>query len=253
MRRSLIALALLSTTILASTAAPSFSGPLPASPPEAGQSRIDAGAPRNDVTRPPARAGEGRRDLEDRDAKRPPEDGRPRPPVPGHSDARGPERQEPGHPPHGPRDLAFELSAKLAAAETYVGITSAQLDAWRTYTGALIEFLDHDGHSHVSDGPLRGPRPDAPPRNEGRRPPAGEELPLFGERLADVAIEHANQANALKAAIDALRKTLSAEQLGRLARAEHAFLQPRPPHPPGDRSAPHDRRQADIPPSPAGD
>ncbi|KJS10791.1 MAG: hypothetical protein VR78_13740, partial [Hoeflea sp. BRH_c9] len=47
----------------------------------------------------------------------------------------GPLRAGPGMPGSG-----LHLAAKLAAAETFVGITGAQLDAWRNFATALIEL-----------------------------------------------------------------------------------------------------------------
>lgn len=118
-----------------------------------------------------------------------------------------------GHPgprgmAHGPRDFGLQLAAKLAVAETYVGVTSAQHDAWRAYATAMIDFLQP---SH----------PDKPARD----------VPLFAERIADETIARAEKAARLKAAIEALRSALTSEQFGRLIKAEQAF-DPRP-GPPG--------------------
>lgn len=121
------------------------------------------------------------------------------------------------HERRGPSQHGLDLAARLAAAETYVGVTSAQEDAWRAYTSALISFFD---------------RP-APPAQEAR-PDVPQPAPLFTERLAGRAIEQGEKAQALKDAAEALRAALSDEQLGRLARAEEAFsprhVGPRGPH-----------------------
>lgn len=117
---------------------------------------------------------------------------------------------EPRGEAHRPRDFGLELAAKLAVAETYVGVTSAQHDAWQTYATALIDFLPP-------------PYPGEPDRD----------VSLFAERLADETIARAEKAKRLKAAVEALRSTLTSEQFGRLVKAEQAF-DPRP-GPPGPR------------------
>lgn len=109
-----------------------------------------------------------------------------------------------GHPGphgvgHGPRDFGLELAAKLAVTETYVGVTTAQHDAWQAYATALIDFL-------------QPPYLDRSDRNV-----------LFAERFADETIARAETAKRLKAAIEALRSTLTSEQFGRLIKAEQAF------------------------------
>ncbi len=113
------------------------------------------------------------------------------PPFPGAF----PPPMRPGLPFEGAAGMA--LAAKLSVAETYVGVTSEQLDAWRAYTTALIDFAE-------------------PPEAGGRdQKAAADRLP--GEGMADGLIAAAEKAKALKAAIDALKKALQPEQLHRLS------------------------------------
>lgn len=203
MKRSLMVLGLLSATVLTAATSPSHA------------QGIGAGAPQGEAPAFQRVAADG--------------DAAGRPPLPG-AEARRDGRIAPPAPPHQPREgdrfrpqrFGLELAADLAAAETYVGITAGQLDAWRAYTTALIAFLEP---SERGPGP-RGPRPDAPPAGQPA-PPAGQgeaaPAPLPGERLADRAVEQAEKANALKEAIGALRGALSADQLERLAKAGPSF------------------------------
>ncbi|MEZ2126954.1 MULTISPECIES: hypothetical protein [unclassified Sinorhizobium] len=203
MKRSLMHIGLLAATVLVSVTTSSLaetlnSGPSRSEPPITGtiaDREDDAGRVLIRITQG---APEDRSDEE-------PQEG----PSPG--DREGP--MGIGHPgplgaAHGPRDFGLELAAKLAVAETYVGVATAQHDAWQAYATALIDFL-------------QPPYPDRPDRD----------VPLFAERLADETIARAEAAKRLKAAIEALRSALTSEQFGRLIKAEQAF-DPRP-GPPG--------------------
>ncbi|SMH37231.1 hypothetical protein [Mesorhizobium australicum] len=134
-----------------------------------------------------------------------------------------------GEPERGPESmgqLGLDIAAKLSAAETYVGITTAQEDAWRAYTSALIAFFEHPAPIGGEHGPGR----DGPPPalgTEQAKPAAPSPAPLFAERVADSAIEQGEKARTLKAAAGSLRATLSGDQLVRLIEAEIAFA---PPH-----------------------
>lgn len=204
---------LLSATVLALVASPSFSRDLNANPSQDDQSavRIVAGDFREAGEAPPAPAPH----LDDGEHARPQ--------WPGDEGPGGLDRA--GPPPVGrPDHPGLGLAARLAATETYVGITAGQLDAWRAYTSALIDFLENAGP---------GPGPDrqwwpAPPGGEDAAKPSPDAAPFFAERLADRAIAQGEKAKALKQAIDALRPVLRPEQLERLAKAEPAFP---PPHP----------------------
>lgn len=171
----------------------------------------------------------------------------------GPPDEIAPPDHRPGHR-HGAFGPALHLAARLAAAETYIGVTSAQLDAWRTYAATLIDLVDRPTFDREPDGPRRE-RPDGLPPAEGSpRQPA--DAPLFTERLADRAIERGEKANALKAAAAALRTALAPEQIAKLRDAERSFLPP--PGRPGDGAADHDRRHGDLPlppllPPPSGE
>lgn len=139
--------------------------------------------------------------------------------VPHHQD-----RDEAYWPPRGGLDgelydrpdSKLGLAGLFSALETYVGIISVQLDAWRAYTSALIAFLEPPEPPWPPDSET----PSAPPGPvDTAKPPQGA-APFFAERLADGAIARAEKAKTLKQAIDVLRPTLSAEQLARLAKAE---------------------------------
>lgn len=152
-----------------------------------------------------------------------------------NEDVGPPENIGPPDIPHGASGPALHIAARLAAAETYVGITSGQLDAWRAYASALIGLVDGPKPERDRNGPRRhrpdhqrGERADGAPPAEGvRSEPA--DRPLLTERLADGAIDRGEKAEALKAAIAALRTTLTPDQTARLRDAERSFLPPGPP------------------------
>lgn len=129
----------------------------------------------------------------------------------------------PGKEPGPAFDPAFELAQELSGIETYVGITAAQIDAWRGYTSALIDFIDAGkppepasfGHNH---------RPD--PAS------AGKNTPLQAELIAEASLLVAESARKLKDSVSALTAVLSPEQLERLSKADgklHLFGPPPPP------------------------
>jgi hypothetical protein len=247
MKRSSFA-GLLSAVVLVSTAVPSLSEALGSNPLPDGRSIVRVMALHDGASLPRQTAWEGtslvaQADIDDRGRDADAGNGF------GHHSPRPSQ-------PHAPRndgfDPALHLAAKLAAAETYVGITSSQLDAWRTYAVALIDLVDRPGPERSPDGPRRerpdaprGERPEGPPQAQ---PPHGQpaDAPLFAEKLAAQAIERGEKAGTLKAAIAALRTTLAAEQIARLREAERSFLPQRAPGGP-DGFAPHDRRHGDFP------
>lgn len=162
----------------------------------------------------------------------------------------GPERG-----PQGPGRPGLDIAAKLSAAETYVGITTTQEDAWRAYTSALIAFFERPAPIGGERGPGRDGAPPAP-GTEQAKPAAPSPAPLFAERVADRAIEQGEKARALKAAAGSLRSTLSGDQLVRLIEAEVALA---PPHG-GPEGRPGDWRDHgrpdvpfDMPPPPPAD
>jgi len=232
---------LLPAAILAALATPSFSEALPSNPvPHA---------------RPLVRvmAQDGRPDGEAASVLLAQADFNRQGPEAGPSDESGPPHI--AHAPFGPE---LRLAASLAAAETYVGITSAQLDAWRAYSVALIDLVEPPKPDHGAGEPrgerpdgARGERPDGPPTADGSQPSDG---PLLAEHLADQAIERGEKANSLKTALAALRGVLAPEQIMKL-RASERFLLP-PPGPVGsdghgfDRTDGHPGWHDDVPPPP---
>ncbi len=198
MKRSFVTAGLLSAAMLA-TAAPVLAAP---PQPECGPMQPEQAGPGGLFG--PRHGGPGKFHGADDRGRRP-------------DDRRGPAQPD-----------GLELAAKLSAAETYVGITAAQEGAWRAYTSALIAFFDRPEPPHGQDGPPR------PPRDGKNLPPQGEPgakdappAPLFSDRLADRAIEQGEKAQTLKTAVEALRTSLTDEQVVRLAKAEQA-LAPKP-------------------------
>jgi hypothetical protein len=118
---------------------------------------------------------------------------------------------------------------QVSAIEAYLEIEVDQLDRWRAYTSALLDFFEYphqcrlpnDLHVEVERGPSAA--------EEERWQPNSRAVPpqLFSERLATQMIAQAEKAHTLKAALDALRVALSAGQLDRLAKAESVM---RPHH-----------------------
>lgn len=107
---------------------------------------------------------------------------------------------------HGPMrrdraDAPMRLAAALAAAETFIGIRSAQLDAWRDYTSALID--------------LAAPPPPPPP-------PADADAKAFAreEQMIREVTARAAKAAVLEKAIASLRASLTPEQLDRLGKLD---------------------------------
>lgn len=120
----------------------------------------------------------------------------------------------------------LHLAARLAVAETYVGITSGQLDVWRAYASALIEFADLPEVARRPERPRGGPphaRGDGSPPSVDARPAPVDE-PLLTERVVGGVIERGEKAVVLKGALSALRATLAPEQLSRLRKAERSLL-----------------------------
>lgn len=113
-----------------------------------------------------------------------------------------------GPPPHagGPEHLA----EALGAMEIEIGTRSAQLDAWRDFTDALLSVLAPPAHP-------RGP--DTGQTAEG----AKIEPFRHARRIADDAAKRGRSAEALMKAIEALGSKLTPEQLEKAAALEAAL------------------------------
>jgi hypothetical protein len=145
----------------------------------------------------------------------------------------GPDRMGLGSGPSG-LSPHTALATRLAMLETRVGIRAEQLNAWRDYTSALQALV-----------PPPGPHPDDPgerSRENAREPtplalPQGARDPFeFEEKLADDFAKRAAAAGKLKAAIAALRTTLTREQLDILASTDRLGGPPLGPWGTGDPS-----------------
>lgn len=119
----------------------------------------------------------------------------------------------PGPPLHRARGFGHLLAAELSVAETYVGITRSQEDAWRDYTNAMLAFFEHPIPADETDTPAS---PDD----------AGPAATLASEHIVRFAALQSARAEALKSAIDSLRLVLDEDQIIRLARSERAIAAP---------------------------
>lgn len=112
------------------------------------------------------------------------------------SDDKGPKHHK-GH--HGPR-AGLHMANKLSTMETAIGIRSNQLDAWRKYTSSLVDMVEN-----------KAPEPKEKPNAD-----AAKAKPIYGEPIADRALDRAEKAKAFKAAAEDLRKVLDQDQLKKM-------------------------------------
>lgn len=130
---------------------------------------------------------------------------------------------------------ALHMAQKLAAMETAIGIRSEQLNVWRAYTASFFDMID------IKPEPMDDKKQDK----------------IFGEPMADHAIERAKKAEKFKTAANALRQSLDADQLKRMQHFANepmgdrrmkgpmrgdGHMQPKPP------MAPNDQDQGDDAP-----
>jgi Spy/CpxP family protein refolding chaperone len=100
---------------------------------------------------------------------------------------------------HGPERMAKQLSV----LETEIGIRASQLDVWRDFTDALLMMKQS-------------------PRPAGQTSIASETNEPFGraQRFAEMAIARGEAGDNLMQAIEALRRSLTPEQLARVSEVE---------------------------------
>ncbi|MFG1395529.1 hypothetical protein [Roseixanthobacter pseudopolyaromaticivorans] len=122
-------------------------------------------------------------------------------------DLKGARRPDRGPGPVGGQMVA---AASLSTMETYIGIRADQLDAWRAYTNAVLALL----------------QPPKPPQEEPK-PAAFERAEAIATHMAD----QGTKAQAVLAALTALKSKLTEDQLQRAAELS-ALLPPGPPRGP---------------------
>ena len=122
------------------------------------------------------------------------------------SEEKGPKHHK-GH--HGPR-AGLHMANKLSAMETAIGIRSNQLDAWRKYTSSLVDMVENKAPAPKEKADA------APDAAHDASPNAAKSKPIYGEPIADRALDRAEKAKAFKAAAEDLRKVLDPDQLKKM-------------------------------------
>lgn len=142
----------------------------------------------------------------------------------GPDDMRGPGRDH-MQMRHRGMDRGMDIAARLAATETYIGITPDQQDSWRAYSQAVIAFIEPGPEAR---DPATGPASDVETgdaaADESEAGDADQSQRLLGpERFARATLERAGKAQAVIDAATALRAELTPDQLDRLLKSEPGF------------------------------
>lgn len=119
----------------------------------------------------------------------------------------------------------MDIAARLAATETYIGITPDQQESWGAYSQAVIAFFEPgpDAPDPAADPASDAEAGDAP-AGEAEAGDADQSQRLLGpERFARATLERAGKAEAVIEAATALRAELTPDQLDRLLKSEPGF------------------------------
>ncbi|OZA83530.1 MAG: hypothetical protein B7X76_07455 [Azorhizobium sp. 39-67-5] len=122
-----------------------------------------------------------------------------------------------GFPPHGfppPRPDPIEVAGLLSAQEIALGIRADQIDVWRAFASAVVDFVAVDG-------------PPPPPEQGSRPKPEPFGLP---QAIASRAVEAGAKA---KAVLDARTALLARLTPAQIERARKMDMPPPPPPGPG--------------------
>jgi hypothetical protein len=147
-------------------------------------------------------------------------------------DGPGPGCLQPKGPRHGERG---GIADELARLETEIGIRSAQLDAWRDFTDAVLAVTAPPKPPEPEPGAAPGAAPAGAPGAPSKRAPFE-----LAQRMATDAVARGRSGEGLQRAVDKLRSQLTPEQLEKVSLLEAHMGPPRhhgpqPPFgPPGE-------------------